>query len=493
MTDQTAALPGSYGQAGDAPSDALSEAPADAPDGFPSDELLARSDLYGAEHLLGHGTQRPRESGVDIARPFVYRVPDEWLSPVLRDRAQTMGVRHYEALFAFDLEELPPDRHYTGVRFEVRLVDDDAVALRLDVSETLMDDVVGPWPGTGAPAVSTAAPPGASTGASTSGEGRYRRLLNRLRDVPGDPAPRVFGERRPSFGFTLSAEPGRPLTRRSYGLRVLLELPGDVPDLAGSLVVGTTISRVRRTRSDLLDAALATAETFGEPLPAPERPQAGANEGARQRTGGAATSVAATSVAAVRLCVATDIEKYSRFTDDEAALRAQERLVTVLAAARRRAGIDESRVDLQEQGDGQFAVLPPDIEERRVIPDLVRALRLELHDVNAELNRDAMLRLRVAMCRGTVRRGANGYVGRTVIAVHRVLDAPSVRAALANEETATMVVAVSDSVFMEVVAQGSGDLDPDDFQQVSAKLPEKGFEETAWILVPPPVRRAGDS
>ncbi|WP_405086668.1 hypothetical protein [Microbispora sp. NBC_01389] len=467
MTDQTAALPGPYGQADDAPSDA----PSEAPDGFPSGELLARSDLYGAEHLLGHGTQRPRESGVDIARPFVHPVPDETLSPVLRGRAETMGVRHYEALFAFDLEELPADRRYTGVRFEVRLVDDDAVALRLGVGETLMDDVLGPWPSSGPPAASPGAPAGA--------EGRYRRLLNRLRDVPGDPEPRVFGAGRPSFGFTLSAEPGRPLTRRSYGLRVLLELPGDVPDLAGSLVVGTTISRVRRTRSDLLEAALATAETFGEPLPAPERPHAGA----RQKTGGAA----------VRLCVATDIEKYSRFTDDEAALRAQKRLVTVLAAARRRAGIDESRVDLQEQGDGQFAALPPDIEERRVIPDLVRALRLELHDVNAELNRDAMLRLRVAMCRGSIRRGANGYVGRTVIAVHRVLDAPSVRAALANEETATMVIAVSDSVFMEVVAQGSGDLDPDDFQQVSAKLPEKGFEETAWILVPPPVRRAGGS
>ncbi|WP_182875445.1 hypothetical protein [Microbispora sp. H10670] len=487
MTDRTAALPGSHGQAGDTPSEALS----DAPDGFPSGELLARSDLYGAEHLLGHGTQRPRESGVDIARPFVYPVPDETLSPVLRGRAATTGVRHYEALFAFDLEELPSDRHYTGVRFEVRLADDDAVALRLGMSETVLDDVVGPWPGS---APSTGSSTGSSTGPSSrlsswpeSGapaappgtEGRYRRLVNRLRNVPGDPEPRVFGARRPSFGFILSAEPGRPLARRSYGLRVLLELPGDVPDLAGSLVVGTTISRVRRTRSDLLEAALATAETFGEPLPTPERPQAEA----RQKTGGAV----------VRLCVATDIEKYSRFTDDEAALRAQERLVTVLAAARRRAGIDESGVDLQEQGDGQFAVLPPDIEERRVIPDLVRALRLELHDVNAELNRDAMLRLRVAICRGSVRRGANGYVGRTVIAVHRVLDAPSVRAALANEEAAMMVIAVSDSVFMEVVAQGSGDLDPADFQQVSAKLPEKGFEETAWILVPPPVRRAGNS
>ncbi|GAA1285385.1 hypothetical protein Psi02_32100 [Planotetraspora silvatica] len=455
---------------------------------LPDAEILARSDLYGAEQLLGPGTQRPRETGVDVARPYVYLVPGEMLSPALRSRAATSGVRHYEALFAFDLDELPPDRHYTGLRFEVRLTDDDALALRLGAGEGALEDIVGPWPGstpattpaTTTPGTAPATTPGTTPGTagngleSTPAEGRFRRLVNRLRNVPGDPEPRVFGAQRPAFGFTLTADPGRPLARRSYGLRVLLELPGDVPDLAGSLFVSTTISRVRRTWSDVFDAALATAETFSEVLP--------------EVTGPASRPVAG---AAVRLCVATDIEKYSRFTD-VAALRAQERLVAVLTAARRRAGIDETSVDLQEQGDGQFAVLPPGIEEAKVIPDLVRALRMELHDVNADLNADAVLRLRVAMCRGNIRRGANGYVGTTAIAVHRMLDAPTVRAALQDEKAAMLVLAVSDSVFMDVIAQGSGDLDPADFQPVTAKLPEKGFEETAWILVPPPLRRPKD-
>ena len=85
---------------------------------------------------------------MDVARPYVYLVPDEMLSPALRSRAATMGVRHYEALFAFDLDELLADRHYTGLRFEVRLADEDAVALRLGVGETALEDVVGPGPGT---------------------------------------------------------------------------------------------------------------------------------------------------------------------------------------------------------------------------------------------------------------------------------------------------------------------------------------------------------
>ncbi|MEV6866405.1 hypothetical protein AB0M44_36115 [Streptosporangium subroseum] len=483
------------------------------PDRFPDSEVLARSDLYGAEQLLGPGTQRPRETGVDVARPYVYLVPDEMLSPALRSRAATMGVRHYEALFAFDLDELLADRHYTGLRFEVRLADEDAVALRLGAGEAALEDVVGPWPGNGrenewgrgpgngpgdgpgnGPANGPANGPGdgrgneAEGGAGSGpenavtgravppgiGEGRLRRLVNRLRNLPGDPEPRVFGAQRADFGFTLTAEPGRPLGRRSYGLRALLELPEGAPDLAGSLLVSTTINRVRRTWSDVSDAAMATAVTFGEPLPGPVRP------GVRPISG-----------TAVRLCVATDIEKYSRFTD-LAASRAQERLVTVLKAARRRAGVDEAGVDLQEQGDGQFVILPPGIAEDQVIPDLVRALRMELHEVNADLNADAVLRLRVAICRGNVRRGANGYVGRTAIAVHRLLDAPPVRAALADEAAATMVLAVSDSVFVDVIAQGHGDLDPAEFRPVTAKLPEKGFEETAWILVPRPIRKRED-
>lgn len=432
------------------------------PGDFPEEELLTRADLYGADHLLGRGTQRPRESGVRVARPYVYALPDAMLSTPMLSRAATAGVRHYEAVFAFDLDELQPDRNYTQVSFEVRVRDEDDVrALRVDAGPGVIDDVAGPRPG------------GATGGADVPApaDGRLRRLFGRMRSVPGDPAPRVFGAQYPDFGFTVTAAPGTHLTRRSYGLRVLLEVPGDLPDLAGSLYVSTTISRARRRRTDVFDASMSTAETFIEQLPDPMRALAG-----RPSAG----------PAAVRLCVATDIEKYSRFTE-AAAMRAQQRLVDILAAARRRAGIDESAVDLQEQGDGQFAILPPDVDMTRTVPDLVRALRLELHAVNAELNADAMLRLRVAMCRGTVRRAANGYVGGPAIAVHRILDSPSVRAALTAEERAMLVIALSESIYVEVVAKGGTELDPAEFRPVTARLPEKGFEETAWVFVPPPL------
>ncbi|SNT09980.1 hypothetical protein SAMN05216276_102459 [Streptosporangium subroseum] len=55
-----------------------------------------------------------------------------------------------------------------------------------------------------------------------------------------------------------------------------------------------------------------------------------------------------------------------------------------------------------------------------------------------------------------------------------------------------MVLAVSDSVFVDVIAQGHGDLGPAECRPVTAKLPEKSFEETAWILVPRPIRKRED-
>ncbi|WP_169808642.1 hypothetical protein, partial [Microtetraspora niveoalba] len=200
---------------------------------LPESEVLARPDLYGAEQLLGPGARRPRESGVTVARPYACPVPEELLSPMVRARARAANVRHYEVLFAFDLEEPPPGRYYSEVGFEVRLADDDAVALRVSADDGAIEEIIGVVP-------DAAAHDGARA------TGRRARLLGRLRAAPGAPVPRVFGTRRGGFGFTVASDGDRPLPRLSYGLRVLLELPANIPDLAGSLTVTTTIRRVRR-------------------------------------------------------------------------------------------------------------------------------------------------------------------------------------------------------------------------------------------------------
>jgi hypothetical protein len=184
----------------------------------------------------------------------------------------------------------------------------------------------------------------------------------------------------------------------------------------------------------------------------------------------------------VRLCVAADIEKFSRFHAPEAA-RAQRRFTELLAAARRHAGLSEAAVVLQEAGDGQFAVLPPGIDESVVIPKLVDGLREAIGETNADLNERARLRLRVAFHRGHVTPGVNGWVGIAAIAVHRLLDSHVLRQALTDAPESDIALIVPDVLFQEIVAPGYGTLAPDQFVPVEANLPAKNFTEHAWIHV----------
>jgi hypothetical protein len=185
--------------------------------------------------------------------------------------------------------------------------------------------------------------------------------------------------------------------------------------------------------------------------------------------------------AAVRLCMAADVVGYSRHTV-EVAERTQRRLIEVLSATRRYAELDDATIDLQQQGDGQFAVLPPGIDELRAIPRLIRGLRSSLREINLDLADTARLRLRVALHRGIVKPAANGWAGVSAIAVHRILDSPPVRAAM-RDPGADFVVAVPDFLFRDVISQCFDFPGPDDFRGVTVEIPEKGFLEQAWILV----------
>jgi hypothetical protein len=187
--------------------------------------------------------------------------------------------------------------------------------------------------------------------------------------------------------------------------------------------------------------------------------------------------------AAVRLCLAADIENFSRFHSPQAT-RAQHRFVNVLASARRHAGIDETQVELQHAGDGQLAILPPAIDESIVIPRLVEGLSLALAETNADLNDHARLRIRVALHRGHVSWGINGWIGDSTIAVHRIIDCPEIRTALRDNSTADFALIVPETLYNDVISHQYPGLDPHRFYHVTASLPDKNFTEPAWIHVP---------
>ncbi|TMR06992.1 hypothetical protein ETD83_02295 [Actinomadura soli] len=203
----------------------------------------------------------------------------------------------------------------------------------------------------------------------------------------------------------------------------VLAVPADLPDLRGSLRADAT---VRQNRWSIAHVSAGEPQPFVASLPpgrsgprpnvshdvgmaVPSRPWA-AGPGARSQT-----------KSGVRLCLAADIERFSRLRLTEA-IRAQRRFVDLLARARHNAGVDVPDNQVQASGDGQFVVLPPDIDETVVIPRLVTELRKALVESNIDLSEHARLRIRVSLHRGHVSNGANGWVGDSTIAVHRLLD-----------------------------------------------------------------------
>jgi len=187
--------------------------------------------------------------------------------------------------------------------------------------------------------------------------------------------------------------------------------------------------------------------------------------------------------AEVRLCVAADIEGYGRFLNPEA-LRAQERFVEMMRMAREHARVDESEVLTESAGDSQYAVLPNGIDETAVVPRLVEGLVLAARAINRDLSDHARLRVRVAIDRGLVTPSVNGWVGRSTIAVHRLLDSPPLRAALAAERHHDHALIVSDTVYQDVVRHGYGGIDSDEFVETVVELPHKNFTERAWLRSP---------
>ncbi|MFL6144377.1 MAG: hypothetical protein ACJ72N_21260 [Labedaea sp.] len=193
-----------------------------------------------------------------------------------------------------------------------------------------------------------------------------------------------------------------------------------------------------------------------------------------------AFAVSGAEPAAVRLCLAVDIERYSRFTSTEAA-RAQARFVGILRFARACASIRDSDVAARDAGDAQFLVLASGLDESAVIPGLVTGLSEALRQTNADLTERARLRLRVAMHRGLLRPGANGWTGTAATAVHRLVDSAPVRAALIGEPAVDFALIVADALYRDVIAHGYPGLAPSWFQETVVDVPDKSFREPAWV------------
>ncbi|MEU9482419.1 hypothetical protein AB0D83_01885 [Streptomyces decoyicus] len=181
-----------------------------------------------------------------------------------------------------------------------------------------------------------------------------------------------------------------------------------------------------------------------------------------------------------RLCLAADVEQYSRL-DTRAQSDVQSELVRMLDEAAALTGLDRAAWRRQPQGDLEFAVLPEATPEGAVLGPFVHHLAIRLRDRNA---RPAIprVRLRMAVDTGVVADAALGHAGPAPVAVARYVNAPQLRAVLANLTAADLAVIVSDRLYQDVVRSGRPDLAP--AQYVRAHVRVKEFGGYGWIRVP---------
>lgn len=181
-----------------------------------------------------------------------------------------------------------------------------------------------------------------------------------------------------------------------------------------------------------------------------------------------------------RLCLAADVEQYSRL-NTRTQSTVQSELVRMLDEAAALTGLDRAAWTRQPQGDLEFAVLPESTPEHAVLGPFVHHLAVRLGDRNTRPAAQR-IRLRMAVDTGVVADAALGHAGPAPVAVARYVNAPQLKAVLATRTAADLAVIVSDRLYQDVVRSGWPDLDP--AQYVRAHVRVKEFGGYGWIRVP---------
>ena len=184
-----------------------------------------------------------------------------------------------------------------------------------------------------------------------------------------------------------------------------------------------------------------------------------------------------------RLLMSVDMQQYSQ-RDNIAQYRAQQVFREAITQATAAAGLDRSAWHVQQGGDSELAILPPDTSEPVVLDMFAVHLNRMLRQANRGLLPETKVRLRMAVHEGLVHLGgANGYPGDAVNFVCRLRDASILKRALAAFPDACLAVIVSDPIYRDVVAQQYEGIRSDRFRKVDVHEPEKGFRAEAWMCV----------
>jgi hypothetical protein len=182
-----------------------------------------------------------------------------------------------------------------------------------------------------------------------------------------------------------------------------------------------------------------------------------------------------------RMCVAFDLERYSTGTD-AAQIEKQRAMRGLVREAGERGSLERAQWIRQEQGDGELALLPPGIDEARVISALWREFREGLHRYNRHANAATRIRMRVAIHEGMTYVAESGFAGTAIDTVCRLRDCREAKDALSGIAGDLMLI-VSDRIFHDVISGfDMFDLPASGFTETAIDMPDKDFRATAYIF-----------
>ena len=159
---------------------------------------------------------------------------------------------------------------------------------------------------------------------------------------------------------------------------------------------------------------------------------------------------------------------------------ARERVSAALLDACGSAGLDRVLVSAQHTDDTEVVLLPVGIDEPRVIAALAG-----IHPAqHLGQGGGTRVRLRMAVHEGITILTPDGFTGQALVRVTRLAGAQPLRAALAADPDADLMVMLSDQVFEDLVQFGHAWLSRDRFRRAGLTIPANGNHDAGWIYVP---------
>ncbi|MBO2449542.1 cyclic nucleotide-binding domain-containing protein [Actinomadura barringtoniae] len=177
----------------------------------------------------------------------------------------------------------------------------------------------------------------------------------------------------------------------------------------------------------------------------------------------------------------TDIASFndpSRTDGDRKVIKAA--MYDVLQSSFGESGVPWTSCHVEDRGDGALLIAPPSIPTAKLVDPLVSRLSAGLRTHNRRATAPVRLQLRVALHVGPVSRDGRGVAGESVSQTARLLDAPILKAELA-EAGSDLGFIVSEFVYDSVVKHAPGAVDPRAYRQVKVRVKET--KAKAWIYL----------